>query len=290
MSKFEFSFDIADAIELRKQVLTFYSNMCGKNAPNVVNEKEPWLDVMSDWQCLMYMYLMNQANEQIQIAETMTNEKGKRLISGEAKNMLTYYKRDYQQIRAYFPINNMTWLSQYAEVMELMEDRIKKITEQTYYSMLQTIYKATKDADSCVSQCTARMITGLVLMVMSLEKGMYAAHNVRSIKFTHVINRMCRLVCWTVSKNNANIAMDDDLLAKHCETASQVVINIAQPLLDAIGEHARSMNMYHYVKSADYTLSEYNQLVANVKRAQTPRLCVCNKEGRRLAKAMVNNK
>lgn len=264
---YNFTFDTAECIELRKQVLRFYGDLVGRSIPNVIDEKEPWADVANDFQLIMYIYMMIHANWQVEQAAAMKDAKGKRIIKGEACNILAYYRKDYQRIKAYFPMNNATFVSQYADVDEAMEDSMERLTQQTYYPMLNNILQSTKDCNSEVAQCCARLITAVCFMVMAVQTGMHDTHKVPSPLFKQIVDRLCRLTCYVVFANHSNILMNDKTLEDNCAACRNVMQNIAQPMMVAIQEHAKSLDLYHYVKQADLTMTQFRELKAKVQRA-----------------------
>lgn len=267
MTNYNFTFDTADAIELRKQVLRFYEGLVGRKIPNVIDEKDPYLDVANDFQLIMYIYLMIRANQQVEMADQMLDANGKRIIKGDARNILQYYRNDYKRIAAYFPMNNVTFVSQYADVDEAIEESMERITQQTYYPMLNNILQSTENCNSELAQVTARLITAVCFMVMAVQTGMRDTHKVPCKLFSQIVDRLCRLTCYVVHANGADIMMNDKTLEENCQQCRTVVQNIAQPTMEAIQQHAMSLNLYHYVKQADYTLTQFRELKAMVQRA-----------------------
>lgn len=277
---YNFTFNTADVVELRKQVLRFYGGIVGKKIPNVIDEKEPWLDVVNDFQLVMYIYLMKHANYQVELVARMNyptmivrDKTGKEiqvyreLVRGESKQILKYYRNDYKRISAYFPMNNVTFVSQYADVDEAMEDSMQRITDQIYYPLLNNMLKMTKDCNGLVAQATARMITAVCFMVMAVQTGMQNTHKVPSKQFENIVDRLCRLTCYIVGCNHVDICMDDKTLEENCKNTQNVVQNITKPMMEAIQDHAKSINLYHYVKAADYTLSQFEEMKTKVQRA-----------------------
>lgn len=269
-----FTFDTEDCIALRKAVLKFYSKMSGADmvVPNVVDAKRPEKDVVSDFQMLMYTYILMEANREVEraaeIEMVVEHADGRKntvpVVRKESKVVLEAYRKSYKKIKAYLPMNDMAFVSQYADVDEAVSERVEKIVQQTYYPILNNGMKHSENMPSEVSQVMAHAITGMCLAIMACEKGMCENHRVPSGVLKHLSDRICRFAASINQVNKTDTTYSTDDLAKAVGDCMKVMVNVMNSAMNDIYERASQIDLGKYVEVADYTLEEFEKMVKKV--------------------------
>lgn len=265
-----FTFTAQDCIQMRKDVLKFYKSLIkpDEQIPNVIDEKEPWKDVVSDFQMLIYIYLLMEANREVERAEQVGGE----FIRREAKQALNRYKKEYNSIRMYIPMDDPNFVCQYSDVDDALDEGVNRIVQQTYYPLLNNILKESAGIRSEIAQTEAHLITALCFAVISCEKGIIENHKVDSPACRRIGDRICTVAGYTTTVNNCFIKLDEKVLEKAVTDCMNVVTNVAQGTIEAIAEHANSIDLTAYVASADYTKSRFDEIVEKLAQYRKQRM------------------
>lgn len=262
-----FTFDTNDCIAMRHAVLRFYSGICGvKTIPNVVDAKHPWEDVLSDFQMLIYLYMLMEAQREIDRAANITLPNGQKVIRKAAKPFLQYLRNDIKRIITFAPMNDIDFCSQYADIDEQVGERMQQLVTRTYYPLLNNMLHESREVVSEVAQVEAHLVTALCLAILACEKGMGGNHNVPCPVLFEVGNRICRLASATSLVNDAGIDFNTDQLEKTITATMNIVINLTNGTMEQLCRHAETLDLADYIAAAELTKDEFHRRVQQINQ------------------------
>lgn len=272
---YNFTFTTDDCIKARQAVMRFCNAAIpsnGRKVPNCIDDKDPYKDVISDFQTIMYIQFICLGMEQAKLAQTELPMRHK------AKQFHTQMLRCWESVRRIIPLNDITFVSLYADVDDVIYDRLTTLATQTYYTICNSMLQCTHNANSEQVHALARLTAGYIFTEMGISMGLQKAHNVDTRQLIQLPNSIMRLTSAIIHEQQKDVKLDDGTLEKAVDDAMKIVINTCQPILEAVGEHAQKLDLAPYVATADITLTNLNKIVAARKRAMTKKVSTIKKK------------
>lgn len=260
-----FNFNTDDCIRARKAVIQF-CNSClpfnGKSVVNCIDDKEPYKDVLSDFQTIMYIQFICIGINQAQQAhnELPMRHKSKQLHSQMLRCM--------QMVKQSIPFNDLTFVSLYSDVDDVIYDKLNTLATQIYYTISNSMLKHTENAKSEQVHALARLTVGFIFAEMGITWGFKHAHNLDTRRLVQLPNSMMRLTSAIIHEQQKRVMLDEAQLDKTVNDAILVVANTANPILEAVAEYAETLDLTAYVDSAEVKLTRMRELIAARKKAE----------------------
>lgn len=260
-----FNFNTEDCIRARKAVIRFCNASLpatGKSVINCIDDKEPYKDVLSDFQTIMYIQFICIGINEAQKAQQELPMRHK------SKQLHTQMVRCCDIVRRGIPFNDLTFVSLYSDVDDVIYDKLNTLATQIYYTISNSMFQYTANANSEQVHALARLTAGFIFAEIGIGFGLRKAHNLDTRKLVHLPNSMMRLTTAIIHEQQQSVRLDEALLEKTVDDAILTVTNTCKPILEAVFEYAKTLDLTAYVQSAEVTLTRMKQLIEARKKAE----------------------
>lgn len=264
----KFDFTAEDCIHFRKVVLDFYQGIERKRRLNVISKEDPASDVVGDVIMMIYIKLMYIGNAEMEKAKAEVTSDGKSVLKKDLKVWYRYYSNAWRELSRGVPVNDMVYLSGYAQMEDIVGDLIDGIMSKTYYPILNDLMKRPSNIESPILRSLAHGITAFTFMSLSVECGMKECHKSIAPVIDKIMKCMMVVISNIPSIHNHNIYMTEETLKQIEKTAQMVLINVTNKLCEAIYMYANSLDLTKYIESSDKTLEEVKDWLDKNKKVK----------------------
>lgn len=261
-------FTAEDCVHFRKTLLKFYRSIEDrKDRTNVIDTENPSNDVVADVQLMLYIAMLYRGHQEF-MAATQEIKSGKPVLRQQCKPYITRYMEGWNRIAPHIPMDDITFVSGYATIDELITDAMDELTKKTYYPLLNMLCHDSQGVDTAILRAIAHGIVGFTFLVMALDCGMKQSHGIICSYADNMAPMIMRCLSMVPVVHRCDVTMTDEMLMSIEVTAKQTCLRVMNPILTAVDYYAQSLDLTEYVASAECSLKLAKEIRAARARYQ----------------------